>query len=292
MPTQVPDQVREPVSSGSSGPTSPRRFRFRIPPLSAVLLVGVALITVDLARGGLILRLDAAVAAWTETNRLPELMPIADVVDRIGQRGVALPLLFLAAYVLGRRLHTVRPLVLAVVGTVCLNFFVGLIKIVTARESPRTGGPELFAGNMLFPSGHTANVVYIYGLIAALMIRYAQVNAEQARKLIWSVPLLTVLMTTISLYRHTHWLSDLVAGAMIGCVMLQVSLIIDREWVAVRRWAKGALGPAWRRVEWAIRLIRPAATQPPSELLNAAADAAQAAKPKLDRQRPTEHTVP
>lgn len=287
MPTQVPDQVRGPVSPGSAGPDRPRKFR--IPALSAVLLAGVLLITIDLARGGFILRLDAAVANWTETNRLPELMPIADVVDRIGQRGVALPLLFLAAYVLSRRLHTVRPIVLAATGTFFLNFFVGLIKIATARESPRTGGPELFVGNMLFPSGHTANVVFVYGLIAALMIRYAQVNAEQSRKLIWSVPLLAVLMTTISLYRHTHWLSDLVAGAMMGGVLLQISLIVDRKWVAIRGWVKRVIGPAWRRVEWGVRLVKPAVTLPPQDLLNAAADAA---KPKLDRQRPTEPTTP
>ncbi|WP_020575264.1 phosphatase PAP2 family protein [Actinopolymorpha alba] len=241
---------------GSSG------ARSRFPVLSVALFVGVLAIFGDLARGGPLLRLDAEVAGIWQFQG-PYDYPFADGVDRIGQRLICLPLLFLVAYLLSRRIRSIRPLVIAVGATFALNLVVGLLKLASGRESPRTGGPALFVGdNVLFPSGHTANVIFVYGLIVALLVRYGQIRAHQRRLLMAAVGLVGVVMTVVSVYRHTHWLSDLVAGAMIGGAMLELSLTADREWHRLVGWLRRLAGPTWVVVEWVVRRIRPRIVPP------------------------------
>jgi len=224
--------------------------------VAIALFVGVLVIFADLARGGPLLHLDA----WTSgiwTFKGPYDYPFADGVDRIGQRLICLPLLFVVAYVLSRRLRSIRPLVIAVGATFALNFVVGILKLASGRESPRTGGPELFVGdNVLFPSGHTANVIFVYGLLVALLFRYGDVRVPVRRLLVAGVAFIGVLMTVISVYRHTHWLSDLVAGAMIGGAMLQISLAADAGWSEVVRRLKRIAGPGWVVVQWVVSLLR------------------------------------
>jgi membrane-associated phospholipid phosphatase len=230
------------------------RSAWRLLPL--VLFVAVLAIFADLARQGPLLRLDVWVASiWTFQG--PYEYPVADAFDRIGQRLVCLPLLLGVAFFLARRLGTIRPLVLAVGATLFLNFVVGVLKLASGRESPRTGGPELFVGdNVLFPSGHTANVVFVYGLTAALLVRYGHVPTRVRRALVVAVGLILVLMIVISVYRHTHWFSDLIAGAMIGGAVLQLSLDIDRGWSGVVRLVRRLSGPAWGVVQWGVAVVR------------------------------------
>ncbi|MGW0227321.1 phosphatase PAP2 family protein [Actinopolymorpha singaporensis] len=234
----------------------------RFPVLAALLLVGVVAILLDLARGGPLLRLDEFVAhIWKFKG--PYEYAYADAVDRIGQRLICLPLLFGVAYYLSRRIRSIRPLVIAVGATLGLNFTIGVIKLASGRESPRTGGPALFTGdNVLFPSGHTANVIFVYGLVVALLVRYGNVSKHRRWLLIGLVAAAEVLMTVISVYRHTHWFSDLVAGTMVGGAVLQVSLLADLHWNEVRRWLRRLAGPTWVAVEWAVGLIRPRVVPP------------------------------
>lgn len=262
------EQRREESPDAELIPTTPSRTdeivrpALRFPVLAALLLVGVVAILLDLARGGPLLRLDEFVAhIWKFKG--PYEYAYADAVDRIGQRLICLPLLFGVAYYLSRRIRSIRPLVIAVGATLGLNFTIGVIKLASGRESPRTGGPALFTGdNVLFPSGHTANVIFVYGLVVALLVRYGNVSRHRRWLLIGLVAAAEVLMTVISVYRHTHWFSDLVAGTMVGGAVLQVSLLADLHWNEVRRWLRRLAGPTWVAVEWAVGLIRPRVVPP------------------------------
>ncbi|GAB3413350.1 phosphatase PAP2 family protein [Flindersiella endophytica] len=252
MRGQVSDVNRD-LSSGN---------RSRPPILSIFLAMGVIAIFADLAMGGVLLKVDALVAGvWT--YRGPYDYPLADFLDPIGQRLLCLPILFGVAYWLCRRLSTIRPLVIAVGGTLLLNFVIGVVKIATERQSPRTGGPELFSGdNVLFPSGHTANVVFVYGLAVALLIRYGKVRPSTRALLVSVVGALFALMTVISIYRHTHWFSDLVAGGMIAGGVLELTLRADSDWPLVRGWLKRTIGPLWAVVELVVGRLRPVVIRP------------------------------
>lgn len=212
-----------------------------------LLTLGVVAITANLALGGGLLALDMWFAKLDYRIGFPAPMPFADWTDRIGQRAVCLPLLFLLTFVIWRRYGFKRPIVIAVLGNLGLNFVVGLLKLATYRESPRTGIPEFFVGNVLYPSGHSGNVVFVYGLMAAFALRYALVHPRRKPVLATGVAGLTVLMFIISLYRETHWLTDLVVGALLGGIALECALIIDRQWPWIRTLAERMLGAILRR---------------------------------------------
>lgn len=252
MRRQVSDPVRD----------LPSESRSRPPILSIVMAMGVIAIFADLAMGGVLKTVDAAVAdIWT--FRGPYNYVVADIFDRIGQRLLCLPLLFGVAIYLCRRLDSLRPLVIALGGTLLLNFAIGLVKITTERQSPRTGGPDLFSGdNVLFPSGHTANVIFVYGLTVALLWRYGRISDRTGLLLSSGVVLTFAFMTFVSIYRHTHWLSDLLAGGMIGLAVLELTMRADSDWPFVRRRLRHWAGPAWMLVEMVVGRVRQVLVHP------------------------------
>jgi membrane-associated phospholipid phosphatase len=234
-----------------------RAGRLALPALAVGLYAAVLVMFADLGRDGPLVRLDAwAAGIWTFKG--PYSYYVADMIDRIGQRQICVPLLIIVAWIVCRRIGSMRPLVISTVLTITLNFAVGVLKLASGRESPRTGGPEMFVGdNVLFPSGHAANVIFHYGLVAAFLLRYTYVREWQRRALYLGVGFLFVLMTVVSVYRHTHWLTDLIGGGMIGTSLLCVSLAADREWVPLVNTLRRLAGPTWVVADWVIERLRP-----------------------------------
>jgi undecaprenyl-diphosphatase len=128
--------------------------------------------------------------------------------------------------------------------TLLLDVSVGLVKTVVGRVGPlqlgpgamRTGASTVFAHGTIFPSGHTANAVVTWGLLAWLTRRHRRSWGVAAGLLAMSIGLTTV-------YLGTHWVSDMLAGwAAGGLVLLAVPAIastVDR--------VAGSTGAALRR---------------------------------------------
>jgi membrane-associated phospholipid phosphatase len=128
----------------------------------------------------------------------PSWLPVLHFLDRIGQRAVCLPILGAVIFWMWRRTGSWRP---------ALAFFVG---------------------GLAYPSGHTSNIVLVYGLAAYLLMRYGRVGTR-VRVALWSgVAFLGVLMTFTSLLEHWHWFTDLVAGLLVGGAVLQMTASVDR----------------------------------------------------------------
>jgi membrane-associated phospholipid phosphatase len=154
-------------------------------------------------------------------------VPVLHVMDRIGQRAVCLPILGLAAFAACRRQQSWRPAVLAVLSVLALNFVVGVLKLSFGRAEPETGNPAFFAGGMAYPSGHTSNIVLVYGLAAYLLVRYTRVP-RRAVGVLWAlVALLSVTMVVTSLTLTWHWFADLIGGLIIGSMVLQLTASVD-----------------------------------------------------------------
>ncbi len=232
--------------------------RFQTPVLSIVSLALVVLIFFDLALGGLMIEVDRLVSRLPGPFISPYDYPVADWLDRIGQATVAgIPLLAVSV-IACRRLNSIRPFVLTWGIWAVMYGFVGAVKFVTMRESPRTGGPVLFDSGTLFPSGHASNVVLMFGLTALLMIRYVGVTRWQRTLLIAAVPAAFMFMSVISIYRHTHWLSDIVVGGLIGVIALELWVRCDACWPSVRYWLRRLSGRHWKVADRTARLLRTA----------------------------------
>jgi membrane-associated phospholipid phosphatase len=113
-----------------------------------------------------------------------------------------------------------------------LNIVVGGMKIIIGRAKPSTGSADVLTGGVIFPSGHSSNIVLTGGLIIYLLKRYA--DRPPVRLLTVVVVALTTMTVLVSLYRNTHWLTDLVGGALVGGLMLQAIIVMDRATARAR----------------------------------------------------------
>jgi membrane-associated phospholipid phosphatase len=169
-------------------------------------------------------------------------VPFLHVLDRIGQRAVCLPILGLATYLVCRRQESWRPAIVAAASVFTLNLVVLLLKLGLGREGPATADPSFFSGGMAYPSGHSSNIVLVYGLVAYLLSRYHS-PGRRGRVLLWGVVVLlslTMVVTSVSL--DWHWFADLVAGLLVGGIVLQVTVAVDNAVPAagfVHGWKQG-----------------------------------------------------
>jgi membrane-associated phospholipid phosphatase len=222
--------------------------------ITAVLATLFLLVTLDVFVQGPLTQLDKALQGWDGEAEQPGLQDAAWVYDKMGQRSVLVPILLVVAGVFARRHRTWRPVVLAVVSFVALNVVVGAMKILIGRSETETGDPSVFDGGVIYPSGHSSNMVLTGGLIIYFFWRYAK--DPPLRRLTVLVAVLTTLTCITSLYVGSHWLTDLVAGALVGGLLLQLVILFDRATVDFREvkerdgWSAGLRLLVTRAMSW------------------------------------------
>lgn len=169
-------------------------------------------------------------------------LPALYALDRIGQRAVCLPILAVVTLLVCRRRRSWRPAVVAATSVFFLNLLVLLLKLGLGRAGPYTVDPSFFNGGLAYPSGHSANIVLVYGLVAYLVGTYAS-PGRKVQLLLWGVVgLLSVTMLITSLTLDWHWFADLVAGLLVGGIVLELSASVDRAVPAIgfdRGWRQG-----------------------------------------------------
>lgn len=232
------------------------RVGLLVPRLPIFLLAVLFAIFLDLSFDGILIRIDEKVSQIWGPYEGPRGYGMADLLDKLGQTTVAGIPLVITAIAVARKLGSIRPVVISVGGWMAMYGFVGVIKLATMRESPRTGGPELFAGSNLFPSGHTSNIIFMFGLAVALIIRYYMPAAWWRLVLVCLVPAAFVFMSVISIYRHTHWFSDVIAGGLVGATALSCCLRVDTHWSMVRFWVRVRSGRIWGSIVSAVHMLR------------------------------------
>ncbi|MER7665947.1 MULTISPECIES: phosphatase PAP2 family protein [unclassified Streptomyces] len=196
----------------------PRMSRIRLALFGGTSAFYLAIVVAVLASSWLVI-IDWKVMLFRPYQQWPDLHAFLDYFVVLGQRG---PTAVMVAAWLGWRSwrqHTLRPLLALGVSLLLLNVTVGAVKIGLGRLGPHyateIGSPELFAGGDIFPSGHTANAVVTWGILAYLA------TTPRARRY------LSALSATVSLgvglttvYLGTHWLSDVLLGWAAGLLIL------------------------------------------------------------------------
>ncbi len=202
--------------------------------------------------GSWLVTLDWKVMLFRPYQQWPGIHAFLDYYVVLGQRG---PTAVMVACWLGWRSwrqHTLRPLLTLGASLLLLNLTVGAVKLGLGRLGPhyatQIGSAELFAGGDIFPSGHTANAVVTWGILAYLA---TTPRARRYLSAVSAVVSLGVGLTTV--YLGTHWLSDVLLGWAAGLLILLglpwVEPLITRaeDWIfAVReQWrARGRAVPS------------------------------------------------
>jgi membrane-associated phospholipid phosphatase len=152
------------------------------------------------------------------------------LVDDLGLRSVTAIFLIITAIIISRRFKSWRPINLSILSLVLLNLVVGVSKLLFGRSKPSSGFDLVFTDSGLsYPSGHAANAVLTWGIMAYLIFRYSHKEPFEGLRLTWFVSIITTGVCLASLYRNTHWFSDLLGGLFIGSALLVLIIAIDRS---------------------------------------------------------------
>jgi membrane-associated phospholipid phosphatase len=152
------------------------------------------------------------------------------LVDDLGLRSITALFLIVTAGLIGRRFKSWRPINLSILSLVLLNLTVGASKLLFGRTKPHSGFDLVFTDSGLsYPSGHAANAILTWGIIAYLIFRYSHKEPFEGMRLTWFVSIITAGVCLASLYRNTHWFSDLLGGLFIGSALLVLIIAIDRS---------------------------------------------------------------
>jgi membrane-associated phospholipid phosphatase len=211
------------------------------------LLAGFVGLTLALT-GGAFLSIDVSVDDWCREHRPTALYWLARGANLLGQ-GTPLALLALVlAMVLGWRRHSVRPILPVLAAELLTGVSVLLLKSGLQRAAPNNQSeahPErLFSdpAGQSYPSGHLVVAIVWYGILALLL---AGVLHAQRRWALRVVPPVILFFTTV--YLSFHWLTDSVAGLLLGLLLYRLlmrvpwdSLPLGRR-LAAAGWARPGL---------------------------------------------------
>ncbi|MSX50434.1 MAG: phosphatase PAP2 family protein [Actinobacteria bacterium] len=195
---------------------------------SASLFAGYLFITYQVLTDGFMVRIDRELSELEHPRFRGAIGFIVRRLDDLGLRSVSGIALLIVALYISRRFKTWRPINLGLLSFISLNVVVGAFKYGLGRTKPRDGFDILHAGGMSYPSGHASNAIFIWGVVAYLIYRYAHVDRYKGRLASAGVGLLALTVCVVSLLRNTHWFLDLFGGLLLGGALLVLIIAIDR----------------------------------------------------------------
>ncbi|CAN2215706.1 PgpB Membrane-associated phospholipid phosphatase [Candidatus Nanopelagicaceae bacterium] len=195
---------------------------------SAGLFTGYLYITYQVLTDGFLVRIDRELNNLEHPRFRGTVGFIVRRLDDLGLRSVSGIALLIVALYISKRFKTWRPINLGLLSFLSLNIVVGAFKYGLGRTKPRDGLDILHAGGMSYPSGHASNAIFIWGVIAYLIYRYAHVDRYNGRLASTGVGLLALTVCVVSLLRNTHWFLDLFGGLLLGGALLVLIIAIDR----------------------------------------------------------------
>jgi membrane-associated phospholipid phosphatase len=165
--------------------------------------------------------LDLAIRNLADAHRPPVAETVALIVNRVGSGGVLAVTAFLLAVVLAWRRRSawpVAPVLAAFALTVIATY---PVKWIFHRAAPHSALPDevevrLFSqpDGLSYPSGHGVNAVVWYGVICLLLAPWLTGTAR--RWIRWAPP---AIVTVTGTYLGHHWLTDMVAGLLLGVLL-------------------------------------------------------------------------
>jgi len=185
-----------------------------------VLVTAVGLLLVGPFEDGRVVHWDLDVARWFVDQRSGSLNTLAEAGTWLAET-VTVPVVLLVAVVISWRVsrNVAAPIFLVVaVGGEKLIYLVSSSLVGRDRPPVPTVGTTYATSS--FPSGHVASAITLYGSIALLIAlrRSATVRAV----LLAAAALIALVVAACRMYCGFHYLTDCLAGALVGAVWLGV----------------------------------------------------------------------
>jgi membrane-associated phospholipid phosphatase len=187
-----------------------------------VFAAGFALLTWALAAGAL-LDLDLAVRDWVDAHRPEPLRLAAKALYFLGSANLIASILLVVAAMLAIRDRTPRPVLLVLVTAASSYVVVVPLKMLTDRSAPHAPWPDavqLFThdAGWSYPSGHVVNTLIWYPVLLALVERWLRRPLPpRPRRTLLIAPVVIVFVAVT--YLGYHWITDCVAGVLLGVAL-------------------------------------------------------------------------
>jgi membrane-associated phospholipid phosphatase len=200
---------------------------------AAVLLVALACLAAQVARGAWPADSDAAVTAWLVDHRTAFGDLLALAVSTVFNPVEAACVTVLVAIVAVARFSRLRAgvIVLATVGGASALCFA--MKLLTARGRPPAGIQVTPETDYSFPSGHVTGAVTIT-VMASVVVGLGRSELVQ-RWLSGSALAVVAAVGFSRLYLGVHWLTDVVAALLLGGAIATIGAAALRELSSARR---------------------------------------------------------
>ena len=195
---------------------------------AGLFFLGFLAVTQQVISSGPLISFDAQIAQSPRHNFTAWVDFLLKKIDDLGLRGLTATVLIIVALFIARKFKSWRPLNLAILSLLALNLVVGLAKLGIGRTKPRMNIDLIQAGGLSYPSGHASNALLTWGILAYLIYRYTHRELFHGRLLATIVAIITLAVCTVSLFRNTHWFSDLLGGLFIGGGLLVLIIALDR----------------------------------------------------------------
>jgi membrane-associated phospholipid phosphatase len=184
-----------------------------------------ALLAVSVAGDGWVVHADRDIALWLRTHSSQPLVDASRVLTYLGSTLVLAPLAVVAAAVAwrARRRDDCLLLLRAVAGAELLFWS---LKAIVQRPRPVLPDPIATATSFSFPSGHVTMATAVWGALALVIAR----RAPDRRIGVAAFAVASLLVVTVAftrMYLGVHFLSDVVAGVLLGAGWLAVVLTWD-----------------------------------------------------------------
>lgn len=199
---------------------------------ATLLFLGAAWLLADHLRGASVLagiaQFDARVALWLHVHGQPwltqSMLLVAHLHDNPPVLGYSVVLAYCAFK--KRERQWLLNIVLVVPGGMLLNV---ALKHLFHRARPHFADPLVQLSTYSFPSGHAVAATVFYGVLAAYLFCHGRTRRARGAGIALAVPMI-VLVGFSRLYLGAHFLSDVLAGLVVGLLWLALCLIAVAGW--------------------------------------------------------------
>ncbi len=193
----------------------------------------------DVLAHGPISRADPRVESFVVRHRVGWVTDVASSATWIGSSFLLIPLIVVVGGSVLLRHHDWRPLAMLGVGLGGVTALYYVAKELVDRARPPAServGPPFASGS--FPSGHTAEAVAVWGVLAILA---ASIMTGHRWLPVLGAVLIVLVVGVVRVYLGTHWPSDVLSGYALGGAWLGVVAAVTQGlWPRHQRAARSA----------------------------------------------------
>ncbi|MBL7254191.1 phosphatase PAP2 family protein [Paractinoplanes lichenicola] len=157
----------------------------------------------------------------------PAVVKVITTITSLGGRGVLIPLVTMVVLWLLIRRRPRLAIYLAVTGLGAMILDPSL-KALVGRLRPVVADPVAFGGGNSFPSGHTLGATIVWGSLALVLLSATRGRWKGAILAVAALIIVTVGLTRIAL--SVHFLSDVLAGWLLGLAWISITAYAFRVW--------------------------------------------------------------